>query len=171
MKKKETIALFRYVWATLGLLFVFFSCGTVTYIEEVDGEDVFVAHDNIITNEQTGKKVTVHHTYLQYDRYFTPWANLEMSVSISPYREEEKFKVVILAFDIYTLNDRIIEPVEERADLPKHDVHKKYKNSFFFPKKVKVKTKVKIFYEDNYYEYFHEAVITKRYKPFWAVTA
>jgi hypothetical protein len=82
--------------------------------------------------------------------------------------EIEYAQTVSIVYDIYTLNGKLIRPIEERIYYG--DINKYYKYSIFFPNEVKAKIEAKFFYEGEYYEYSHEAIITKkRNREIWSV--
>jgi uncharacterized membrane protein len=89
-----------------------------------------------------------------------------MAISLS-FKNDDNFKVENMSFNIYKLNGELIEPFKESI-FDKHG-SKYYKYTIFFPKKIVEKVEIKFYYNEKYYEYYNEVILTgKRNRTWWS---
>jgi uncharacterized membrane protein len=89
-----------------------------------------------------------------------------MAISLS-FKNDDNFKVENMSFNIYKLNGELIEPFKESI----FDEHRRkyYKYSIFFPKKIVEKVEIKFYYNEKYYDYYNEVILTrKRNRTWWS---
>jgi hypothetical protein len=132
-----------------------YSCNTICFYENIDGIDEFTISEQITEDD-----MYIRFNYLE-QRESIPWGNFETYLHYFNIAKKENFRPIDVIFDIYDLNNKIIQPIDERIDIENGEVHKRYKYSIFPPKKVRVKILLNFYYNDNYYEYSHDAIITK----------
>ncbi|MDR2313902.1 MAG: hypothetical protein LBE02_05145 [Spirochaetaceae bacterium] len=145
------------------LVLLFYSCNTILFYEKKDGEESFLFRDKLTENDD----VHIYLTYLEQENLL-PWSNFQTALLFGATpSNSEKFQAISVTYDIYTSNGMLIDPVEEHIDIKSGNIYKYYKYSLFFPRKIKVKVEIRFYFNDEYREYLHETIITKRRNRSW----
>jgi hypothetical protein len=142
-------------------------CNTICFYENINGEDIFVLSKKIIKDK---KMASIRFNYLEQWNLW-PWSDFNARL-VFPTAHEEYIQVIDAVYDIYTLDGKLISPIEQDIDLSMGYVENRYKYSVFFPVKVKAKIGLKFYYNGEYHEYLYEAILTKkRNRTWWSVVS
>jgi Mg2+ and Co2+ transporter CorA len=142
---------------------VFCGCSTTIYCETIGDKELFTVHYGIPID----KEMIITFNYLEQEAYFAPWADFEMWLGYRKPEENGNIEILSITYDIYKLDNVIIQPIEEKIDAIEGEIYKKYNNTIFFPRKIKAKMNIKLYYNDIYQEYSYEAIIEKKIHIFF----
>jgi hypothetical protein len=158
---KKIILILSAIFILLCII-LYYGCNTINFYEKIDGEDKFVISDKI-----TEDNLYIRFNYLEQKKHY-PWCDFEIYLHYLNAAQKTNFHTISASYDIYDINgNKEIIPYEENVDTINGTIHKRYKYSLFFPKKVLARIKLNFYYNEKYYEYFYDAIIIKKRNVNW----